>query len=132
MAGLRAVLLFATLLAWIVLVLGAVTTAAATATAATFLARAFHGPISRLALFHCGQRRILTRWPLLLLRLLLTVLLRLVLCPFLVAIASLIATAVVRILAWTAAWFVAFVAIAAAGRATVPVIAAGRITRSLR
>ncbi|HEX9452174.1 MAG TPA: hypothetical protein VF934_12235 [Burkholderiales bacterium] len=124
MAGLRAVLLFATLLVWIVRVLGAVAPSSATATAPTFLARAFRGPITRLALFHCGQRRILTRWPLLLLRLLATVLLRLALCLFLVAIASLIATAVVRILAWTAAWFVAFVAIAAAVRATVPVIAA--------
>src|SRR5882724_1310779 len=124
MAGLRAVLLFATLLIWIVLVLGAVTTAAATASAATFLARAFHGSITRLALFHCGQRRILTRWPLLLLWLLLTVLLRLALSLFLVAIASLITAAVIRILAWTTAGLVAFVAIAAAVRATVPVIAA--------
>jgi hypothetical protein len=124
MAGLRAVLLFATLLIWIVLVLGAVSPSSATATAAAFLARAFGRTIAGLALFHCGQRRILTRWPLLLLRLLLTVLLRLALTLFLGAIASLIAATVIRIRAWTATWLVAFVAIAPVVRATVPVIAA--------
>src|SRR5258708_40371768 len=61
MTGLRPVGLLATLLDRIVLMLGlTVATTAAAAAAATFLARAFHGTITRLALFHGGQC-ILTR-----------------------------------------------------------------------
>ena len=117
-AGLRPVGLFATcLLVRIVLLLGrSVTTATAAAATAAFLASALGGTIPRLTLFHGGQRRILTRWPLLR-WLRLTILLRLALALFLAAVASLIATVAIRILARTTTLLVALAGVAAAVRA---------------
>jgi hypothetical protein len=115
--------LFTTLLVWIVLVFGPVATTAATATAATFLASALCGPIAWQALFHGSECWILAWWPLLLLRLLLTILLRLALALFLGAVASLIAAVAIYILARATALLVALVALGAAFGTTVPVIA---------
>ena len=122
----RAVLLFATLLVWIVRVLGAVAPSSATATAPTFLARAFRGPITRLALFHCGECRIRPRRPL---RWLLAIL-WLAFTLFVIAVARMVATGI-RVLARSFARLVAFAAIGSAIRAAVPLVAARRIPMPL-